>query len=207
MNVWMRQRSAPFSASAARSMSPVRDAGERRDHRALTDVGDLADRLELALRGDREPGLDDVDAQPGELLGDLDLLGLRERDPGSLLPVAQGGVEDPDYVGPTFAFLGSSFGHRLLLGLQPGHHRAQLPSHLLELGRLLLPAEGEESGKPASASPIHSLANAPLWISSRICCISLTRARRRPRAARACSRRTRRCRRSSSACRRCRPRT
>ncbi len=41
------------------------------------------------------PGLQDVHVQPGELLGDLDLLGLGEGDAGCLLPVAQGGVEDP----------------------------------------------------------------------------------------------------------------
>src|SRR4026207_1601296 len=93
MNVWMRQRSAPFSASAARSMSPVavrasaaltaprppparaprahartRPPTRPRDRRAADAVRDLPDRIELALRRDREPGLEDVDLQPRELL-------------------------------------------------------------------------------------------------------------------------------------------
>ena len=56
------------------------------------------DRLEVAGRGDREAGLDHVDAQPRELLGDLDLLGGVQRDPGRLLAVSQRGVEDVDAV-------------------------------------------------------------------------------------------------------------
>ena len=44
--------------------------------------------------GDREPGLDDVDAEARELLGDLELLADVERDAGRLLAVAQGRVED-----------------------------------------------------------------------------------------------------------------
>src|SRR4030095_11804582 len=55
---------------------------------------DRLHRLEIARRGDREAGLDDVDAEPRELVGDLELLLLVERDPGRLLPVAQGRVED-----------------------------------------------------------------------------------------------------------------
>ena len=77
MNVWIRQRSAPFSASAARSMSP----GTTRASAAMTGPlharRDLAHGLELALARDREARLEDVDAQASELLGDLDLLGLR----------------------------------------------------------------------------------------------------------------------------------
>ena len=97
MNVWIRQRSAPFSASAARSMSPVVVRASAAITGPLHAGRDLADRVELAVGGDREAGLEDVDVQPGELLGDLDLLGPRERDPGGLLAVAQGGVEDPDW--------------------------------------------------------------------------------------------------------------
>ena len=95
MNVWIRQRSAPFSASAARVMSP----GMVRASAAITGPlhagRDLADRLELALARDGEARLEDVDAQTGELLRDLDLLGAGERDPGRLLAVAERGVEDP----------------------------------------------------------------------------------------------------------------
>ena len=60
--------------------------------------GDRLDGLEVAGRGDREPGLDDVDAEARELMGDLELLGRVQRDAGRLLAVAQGRVEDQDAV-------------------------------------------------------------------------------------------------------------
>jgi len=50
-------------------------------------------------RGDREAGLDDVHAEPRELLGDLELLGGVQRDAGRLLAVAQRRVEDQYSVG------------------------------------------------------------------------------------------------------------
>jgi hypothetical protein len=75
---------------------------ERRDHRrtaAGADVlGDRLDGLVVALRGDREAGLDDVDVQPGQLVGDLELLLDTQRDAGRLLTIAQGRVEDLDGV-------------------------------------------------------------------------------------------------------------
>ena len=40
--------------------------------------------VELAVARDREPSIDNVDLEPGEMLGDLDLLGLSERDAGRL---------------------------------------------------------------------------------------------------------------------------
>src|SRR3954468_3225149 len=52
------------------------------------------DGLEVARRRDREAGLDHVNAKPRELVRDLDLLLLVERDPRRLLAVAQRGVED-----------------------------------------------------------------------------------------------------------------
>jgi hypothetical protein len=68
------------------------------DLRPLHGLGDLADSLEIPDRGDREPRLDDVDLEPGELLGDLELLFGVERDARRLLAVAQGGIEDEDLV-------------------------------------------------------------------------------------------------------------
>ena len=50
-------------------------AGQAADGRAGDLGGDRADRLEVAGRGDREAGLDDVDAQVDQGLGDLQLLG------------------------------------------------------------------------------------------------------------------------------------
>ena len=57
-----------------------------------------SDRLEIAVGGDREAGLDDVDAHLVEEFGDLHLLGERHRRAGRLLAVAQGGVENDDAV-------------------------------------------------------------------------------------------------------------
>src|SRR5206468_3335927 len=47
---------------------------------------------------DREARLDHVDAQPCELVGDLELLLAVQGDSGRLLAVAQSRVEDPDAV-------------------------------------------------------------------------------------------------------------
>ena len=73
-------------------------AREPADDRVLGALGDLVDGREIALRGDREAGLDDVDAHGVEHLGDLELLLVRHGGAGRLLAVAQGGVEDDDAV-------------------------------------------------------------------------------------------------------------
>src|SRR5262249_43148159 len=73
-------------------------ASQAADDRALDPARDRLDRFEIAGRGDREAGLDHVDAEPGELMRDLDLLGSVERDPGRLLAVSQGRIEDVDAV-------------------------------------------------------------------------------------------------------------
>src|SRR5271154_4515832 len=82
--MWMRARPpAGRTASPARSMSPL-------SARA---------RPQMRGRGDREAGLDDVDAQGLEGAGDLELLGQVHRCARRLLAVTQGGVEDDDAVG------------------------------------------------------------------------------------------------------------
>ena len=76
-------------------------AGEARDHRAVVALGRLGDRLdalEIAGRGDREAGLDHVDAEVGQRLGHAQLLVQVHREAGRLLAVAQRGVEDDDAV-------------------------------------------------------------------------------------------------------------
>ena len=73
-------------------------AGEARDGRALHALRDEGDGLEVAVRGDRKPGLDDVDAHGVEDVGDLDLFFEGHRRAGALLAVAQSGVEDQDAV-------------------------------------------------------------------------------------------------------------
>src|SRR6266702_1295538 len=70
----------------------VAEAGARQpgDGRPLDGPGDLAHRLEVALAGHGKAGLDDVDAQARELLGDLQLgLGVQV-DARRLLAVPQG---------------------------------------------------------------------------------------------------------------------
>jgi len=71
-------------------------ARQASDDRAIGVACDLAHRLEIAFGGDREAGLDDVDAHRLELRGDLQLLLEVHRATGRLLAVAQGGVEDQD---------------------------------------------------------------------------------------------------------------
>ena len=77
---------------------PDMSAREPGDHGALDLARDRLHGLEVARRGDREAGLDDVHAQPRELVGDLELLGRVQRDAGRLLAVSQGGVEDENAV-------------------------------------------------------------------------------------------------------------
>jgi len=69
------------------------------DDRALDLPCDRLHRLEVAGRRDREPGLDDVDPETRQLLGDLELLRDVEGDARRLLAVAQRGVEDQYSVG------------------------------------------------------------------------------------------------------------
>ena len=65
----------------------------------MSALGDLGDGVEVALGGDREAGLDDVDAHGVEEVGDLQLLLEGHGGAGALLAVAQRGVEDEDAVG------------------------------------------------------------------------------------------------------------
>ena len=104
----MRLRSAGLIASAQRSMS-LNAARERPQiDRVLGALGDLVDGGEVAVRGDREARLDDVDAHGVEQLGDLDLLLVGHRGAGALLAVAQRRVEYDDAV-----LLGLGGGHRI----------------------------------------------------------------------------------------------
>ena len=50
-------------------------------------------RLELDLRGDRKAGLNDIDAQNRQLLGNFELLRYRQRCARRLLAIAQGRIE------------------------------------------------------------------------------------------------------------------
>ncbi len=85
-------------------------ASEPADHGILGALGDLVDGGEVAFRGDREAGFDDVHAHLIEQLGDFELLFMGHGGAGRLLAVAQGGVEDNDAV---------------LFGLGLGAHRSK----------------------------------------------------------------------------------
>ena len=61
-------------------------AREAADHGVLGALGDLVDRGEIALGGDREAGLDDVDAHLVEQLGDFELLSCVMVAPGHCSP-------------------------------------------------------------------------------------------------------------------------
>ena len=69
-------------------------AGQAADDRAADRAGDLAHGLEIARRGDRETGLDHVDAQFHQRVGDFHLLGQVHARAGRLFAVAERGVEN-----------------------------------------------------------------------------------------------------------------
>ena len=94
-------------------MSAGIGAGQAGDGGVLGPPGDLGHGLEIAVRGDREARLDDVDAHGVEQFGDLELFLEGHRGAGALLAVAERGVEDQNAVlgGP----VGGCIGH----GLRP----------------------------------------------------------------------------------------
>ena len=77
MNVWMRGRSRVADRLPRAIDVGGVGAGQAADDGPVDLAGDRLDRLEVAGRGDREAGLDDVDAEARELVGDLELLGRR----------------------------------------------------------------------------------------------------------------------------------
>ena len=78
----------------ARAPDIVLVGARQRAYRALLDrLGDRPHGLEVAVRRGRETGLDHVDAQPLELARDAHLFLARHRGPGTLLTVAQSGIE------------------------------------------------------------------------------------------------------------------
>ena len=69
--------SAGRSASTPRCGSPSRQRASPATATPFVSCGDALDGLEVAGRGGREAGLDDVDVEPRELARDLDLLARR----------------------------------------------------------------------------------------------------------------------------------
>ena len=85
-------------------------------------------------RGGREAGLDDVDLEADQLSRDFELLGRRQAGARGLLPVAQGGVEDPN--GPRRDTAGTGYA---------GAHRDEPPAPA--------PAAGVAAGEDAPRCP------------------------------------------------------
>ena len=112
MKVWMRGRAAGAHRFGAAIDVLEGGAGETGDAGVLDAPGDRRDRLEIAVGGDREAGLDDVDAHRVEEIGDFELFLQRHRGAGRLLAVAQRRVENDDAV-----LVGAGRGSRMAEGL------------------------------------------------------------------------------------------
>ena len=128
-------------------------AREAADHGALDLAGDRLDGLEVAGRGDREAGLDHVDAEAGELLRDLDLLLRVQGDARRLLAVAQRRIEDVDPV--LLGYLGC-FAHDFPPSLETCDDL--FVGSRLSRRQRLFPPKGEEKEKRQAVEPVsHSL--------------------------------------------------
>ena len=95
MKVWMRGRSESLTAFQAASMSCAFVRASPQMTGPCTSRAIACTASKSPGRGDREARLDDVDAEPRELVRDLELLLPVQRDPRRLLAVAQRRVEDP----------------------------------------------------------------------------------------------------------------
>ena len=96
--VWMRPRAAGSMERAAASMSSrlQRAREAMMGARSADFAGDEADGFGVALGGDGEAGLEDVDAEGGDLVGEAQFFAAVHGAAGRLLAVAQGGVEEED---------------------------------------------------------------------------------------------------------------
>ncbi len=158
-------------------------AGERR-HRdpAARLLGDPADRFEVARRGGREAGLDDIDLEPRQLASDVELLGRGQPGAWRLLAVAQGRVEDADTARGHERAGGPRYGaaHRAAPGVVAeawawpattsiGSRngicaRSRLPTCSIRWSRSAC-RRRSNSARPESLSAIQRAANVPSWIS------------------------------------------
>src|SRR5215218_7460378 len=149
MNVWMRQRSAPPSASAARVMSP----GTTRASAAMT--GPLT--LEaISLTASNSPSLET--GKPASITSTsrrascsaISTFSARvSAIPGACSPSRSVVSKIRTTSGSLPFAIGVSFipTHPLLFGVQPGHHRSELAAHALELRTAGLAAHREEVGE------------------------------------------------------------
>ena len=75
-----------------------RTAGESADDRTADFRGDGLDGFEIAGTADRKAGLDDIHIHAGQLAGDLHFFAQVHAGAGALFAVAQGGIENDDFV-------------------------------------------------------------------------------------------------------------
>ncbi len=68
-------------------------------HFVPDNIGNLFHGIKIIGAGDGKPGLDDIDAELGEIAGYFEFFGTGQCGPRGLLSVAQGGVEDAYVVG------------------------------------------------------------------------------------------------------------
>jgi hypothetical protein len=116
-------------------------------------AGDRLDGLEVAGRGDREPGLDHVHAEASELLRDLDLLLRVQGDAGRLLAVPQRRVEDVD---PVLLWDRTGYAVNLAHHLPPSPKTSDdlFLSSRLTRRPALFPPKGEEKEKRQAVEPV-----------------------------------------------------
>ena len=181
----MRCRSAPLTAAWTFSMS----FGLQRARPQMTGpeilVGDRLHGLEVAGRGGRKAGLDDVDLQIGQRLRDPQLFAQRHAAARGLLAVAQRRVENANCARAVIScFLTGDLqvDWRTILPASPCGRAA--PRRLSRSGVRGPPSSCcLYSGMPASFSAIQLRANVPSWMSSstaficsRECCVDDARA-------------------------------
>ena len=143
MNVWIRQRSAPFIASAARSMSPV----VIRASAAITGPRTLA-----AISATASNSPSDEIGNPASMMSTSSRASCSAISTFSLRVSEMPGACSPSrrVVSKMRTLLPSAYvaflhvGDHLRLALQPGHHLAQPPSDVFELGRARLLPKSEE---------------------------------------------------------------
>ena len=92
-----RLRGAGQSFSGTFDVEPDR-AGQTADPGAFDLVRDAFNRLEVFVRRNGETGLDDVDVQTRQLMGNFEFFTRRQRASGRLFGVPQRGVENDDLV-------------------------------------------------------------------------------------------------------------
>jgi hypothetical protein len=129
MKVWMRG-TLGFLDRVPRGVDVLRGgARQAADHRTVNLAGDGLDRLEVTGRRYGEPGFDHVDSEPRQLVGDLELLLLVQRDARRLLAVAERRVEDLYSVVSVAVHVVPSASSVLpgLLGLRLGGRHALFP--------------------------------------------------------------------------------